>query len=393
VADLSTASVFWSYAHADDDGSGGRIRKLSERVELAYRMHSGEHLRRFFDRDGEDGIRWAEQWRNKIRETIFGTTFFIPVVSPSYLRSPTCRDEFNQFWERANRSQLKDLLLPIIWVPVVKPATDEEQTIWDIVKEIQYVDWTKRRLLELKSTKCEQRIDQMGKRLAEISRMMADRPERLPEETAASNEMPSSPPPSSEVGGPALGQLFKENPEVIQITAKLTPIIKTFPEQREATKVALQSVVDVFNSEPLPTGASTGQRIIYLNATALRLHGPASEFEEAAIKLEATARSLNAVMFDFVDLLNKLTLSQPLKLNLTTFRQIPTFWLQQFGRYDEARHLISQMSGMSRSLQHPMSAIERGFDSLDAVKKMTEEWVVALELFANDSPQTGQGGD
>jgi hypothetical protein len=73
VTELSTASVFWSYAHADDDGSGGRIRKLSVHVGLAYRMHSGAHLRRFFDRHGEDGIKWAEQWRNKIRETIFST--------------------------------------------------------------------------------------------------------------------------------------------------------------------------------------------------------------------------------------------------------------------------------------------------------------------------------
>jgi hypothetical protein len=70
---------------------------------------------------------------------------------------------------------------------------------------------------------------------------------------------------------------------------------------------------------------------------------------------------------------------------------MPALWLQQFGRYDEARQRISQMSGMSRSLQQPMSAIERGFDSLDAVKKMIEGWVVALEPFANDLPQTGQG--
>lgn len=83
MVDTTPATIFWSYAHADDDGSKGRIRRLSERLSDYYRMHSGEPIARFFDRDGQDGLKWGVEWRSKISTSIFGTTFFVPVISPS----------------------------------------------------------------------------------------------------------------------------------------------------------------------------------------------------------------------------------------------------------------------------------------------------------------------
>jgi hypothetical protein len=382
VAELSTATAFWSYAHADDDGTRSRIRKLSIRVGHAYRMHSGDSLKRFFDRDGVDGIKWSEEWRRKIRETIFGTTFFIPVVSPCYLRSPICRDEFNQFWERAERSNLKELLLPIIWVPVMRPATNEEQRIWDIVQEIQYLDWTKTRLQDRSSPKYERRIDTMGARLAEISRRMADRPELLPEAPEAG--APAESPPSLKDVGAALGQLLREVPQLLAIYVKLAPLQKTLDEQREATQAALQQVMEVTQTEPPPVGASAGQQLMYINAIALKIGAPANDFERAASDLETTARSLNELVFELVDWFRTSTLGQRQKFNITALRQLPDKWLEQFGRYDQARQSISRISDLSRSFQQPMATILRGFDSLDAVKEMTEDWAIALEPFAKD---------
>jgi hypothetical protein len=42
---LTTATAFWSYAHSDDDGSDGQIRRLKEQADHAFKRHSGEELK------------------------------------------------------------------------------------------------------------------------------------------------------------------------------------------------------------------------------------------------------------------------------------------------------------------------------------------------------------
>ena len=58
----------------------------------------GDVLDLFMDRTD---IRWGDEWKARIEGAIAGTTFFIPVVTPSYLRSQACRDELFQFAREA----------------------------------------------------------------------------------------------------------------------------------------------------------------------------------------------------------------------------------------------------------------------------------------------------
>ena len=126
-------------------------------------------MKSFFDRYGAHSLEWGVEWRKLISTTISGTTFFIPVISPSYLKSANCRDEFEQFWTKASNSILGELLLPILWVRVY-PDRDEEEEIWKVAQERQYVDWTEIRKKDENSPEYKGLIDEMGERLAKAAR-------------------------------------------------------------------------------------------------------------------------------------------------------------------------------------------------------------------------------
>lgn len=112
---LGTAAAFWSYVHADNDAEGGRILDLAARVRGAYRLFTAEDLDLFVDRKD---VLWGDAWRDRIDEAIAGTTFFIPIVTPSYFQSEECRRELLQFTSEATRLGLEQLLMPIYWAPV-----------------------------------------------------------------------------------------------------------------------------------------------------------------------------------------------------------------------------------------------------------------------------------
>jgi hypothetical protein len=87
------AAVFWSYARADDEQDGGRIRSLAEAVKREYSLLTGDELALFIDRD----VQWGEEWRTRIDDALSATTFFVPVMTPRYFARAECRRELLTF--------------------------------------------------------------------------------------------------------------------------------------------------------------------------------------------------------------------------------------------------------------------------------------------------------
>ena len=104
---------FWSYVQEDDNGDGGRILDLVGDLRAQYKMRTAEGLELFVDRES---IRWGEEWEKLIGDAIAGTTFFIPIITPSYFRSNPCRQELLKFVREADRLGLQQLLMPVYWV-------------------------------------------------------------------------------------------------------------------------------------------------------------------------------------------------------------------------------------------------------------------------------------
>lgn len=382
--------MFWSYAHSDDDGTNGKIRRLKEGVDHAFKRYSGDPLASFFDRSGDNQLVWGDEWRSKITSTIWGTTFFIPVISPSYLKSSMCRDEFKEFWDKAEKSEdLQELLLPILWVPV-HPATNEEKRIWEIANARQYLDWSQIRKLEEDSAEYQRLIDEMGERLAEAARAVANVSEG---ESAAGDESPDS---DDDGGGPPVPIDSLEPPTeprpagLIDLADEATEQAKRFAADLTTGFEALQLMqTEVLAPDPLHSNASAGQRLFYYKRIAKDMGPYVQKFEQSLKEAEHEARRLNNTMFEFIDLLQDPVLRTMTDVgNVAGAQRIPAILAEKFGDYGQFRGHISAIGRMSRDLSVPMSSIERGFDSMDTIMELLRAWTTAMHAIGNDSAAT-----
>ena len=164
--------AFLSYVRSDDVHENGRLTQFCERLSAEVKMQTGEEFPIFQDRKD---IRWGENWKERIENTLDEVTFLIPIITPSFFTSAPCRDEFNRFIEREKKLKRNDLILPVYYVssPLLdikeKCATDEIATI---IASRQRVDWRDIRFVLPTAP-------EYGERLAEIAVQIRESLERV----------------------------------------------------------------------------------------------------------------------------------------------------------------------------------------------------------------------
>src|SRR5258708_1789312 len=104
-----TPAAFLSYVQQNDKHDRGRLTEFRERLESEVQMHTGEAFPIFQDRND---IQWGQQWKERIKEGIDASTFLIAIVTPGYLKSPPCRDEFDLFLKRDKKLTRPQLTPP-----------------------------------------------------------------------------------------------------------------------------------------------------------------------------------------------------------------------------------------------------------------------------------------
>jgi hypothetical protein len=129
------ASIFLSYARADDQHEGGFVSRLRESLISEFRFQTGQDLAVFQDKTNID---LGENWRRKVETLIDTTSFLLVLLTPSYLRSETCRTELERFFARERELNRDDLVLPIYYATV---REDEGDPLVSTLLGRQYVDW------------------------------------------------------------------------------------------------------------------------------------------------------------------------------------------------------------------------------------------------------------
>lgn len=135
---------FWSYVRRDDDLSRGRVSELRELILAELESQLGQEVPVFKDTVSiAPGARWNEQTTQALSDA----TFFIPVLTPSFLQSEWCCREVRLFLERQKRllEAYPDLpavsrIFPIHYVDVTDAdARDEE--VRDTLMELQHLNF------------------------------------------------------------------------------------------------------------------------------------------------------------------------------------------------------------------------------------------------------------
>ena len=163
-------AAFMSYVHSDD--KYGHLTKFRERLSDEVRVQTGAEFPIFQDRKD---IQWGQNWKERIEESLDAVTFLIPIITPSFFKSPACRSELERFIEREEKLERNDLILPVYYVgcPLLddeaRRATDE---LAQVVAARQYADWRELRFEPFTSP-------QVGKTLAQLAVQIRDALERV----------------------------------------------------------------------------------------------------------------------------------------------------------------------------------------------------------------------
>ena len=110
-----TPLAFLSYAHTDDAHENGKLRLFADRLSGEVRLQCGEEFPTVIDRKD---LKWGQEWKTRIEQSLDSVTFLIPIVTPGYLKSEPCREEFLRFLKREKDLKRADLILPVYYVAV-----------------------------------------------------------------------------------------------------------------------------------------------------------------------------------------------------------------------------------------------------------------------------------
>jgi len=158
---------FFSYVHEDDSAEQGRIRRLFDDIVNEYQILTSDTVEVFIDKNE---INWGDKWKDKIYQYINKAIFFIPILTPRYFNSPSCRSELQQFMEIAKQQGIYKIILPILYVDVEELHNENPQdSLIAEVANIQWEDWRDIRFAETSSEKYRRHIHQLAKRIISIN--------------------------------------------------------------------------------------------------------------------------------------------------------------------------------------------------------------------------------
>ncbi|MGW0172735.1 toll/interleukin-1 receptor domain-containing protein [Rhodococcus sp. NPDC003322] len=356
--ELSTATAFWSYAHADNDATGGHVRELAKQVAGSYQLETGEKLTLFVDRDEESGLKWGDEWQEKISSTIAGTTFFIPIISPSYLNSENCRNEFLEFWSRASESNLGELLLPILYADVDLSA-DSSDEICRIVEKIQFLDWRETRLEEFNSKIYKTELAKIGRRLKEVATIVELKPESVAEEESSDDE-----------------------PGLFELLASAEAAMESLQGDMDRVKLSFGLVGATFEGiSQAPARSSMSAHLSDIVRVANALKAPTKEFDDACKILEGKTREIDSAVVAMVEFSEDPILgaanSDAIAKMHENFVEMRDQMAGQIGEFASMRRQMSSLGRMSRAMKAPSRNLQAGFLSLESAMAIISGWAEA----------------
>src|SRR6516162_4586743 len=141
LATLPKVVGFFSYSRNDDEGDNGAVSALANRIFLELRAQLGRNNENFKLWRDKDALAAGEQWKQKLKEAVSESVFFIQMVTPSAINSGFCRFEFESFLQREKEIGRSDLVFPILYISVPESDVATTDAVISIVKERQYEDW------------------------------------------------------------------------------------------------------------------------------------------------------------------------------------------------------------------------------------------------------------
>lgn len=207
MSDVLPPIGFWSYTRRDDTNARGRLSRV--RKALAHELETLTGLPVSIFQDKET-IPYGSDWLDKIKGGLDGSSFFIPIVTPAFLRSRMCCEETLLFLDRERQLDRKDLIFPIRYVDVSDVDPDRKEEVHDkrvltLISERQGFDFEPWRHHEPESLEVAHELEKLARA---IRGALRGRPAR-------SNGSPARSQPPRQATADALKPSHAEPPPVL----------------------------------------------------------------------------------------------------------------------------------------------------------------------------------
>ena len=144
LAELPEIVGFFSYSREDDEAYKGRLSALREAIQQELGAQLGRSKAAFRLWQDKAAIAPGQLWESEINNAVGQSAFFIPIVTPRMINSRYCQFEFDAFLAREKVLARRDLIFPILYVPVVglqDQAQWRDHPVLSVIGKRQYVDW------------------------------------------------------------------------------------------------------------------------------------------------------------------------------------------------------------------------------------------------------------
>ncbi|MFJ4074786.1 TIR domain-containing protein [Curtobacterium sp. NPDC089991] len=371
----ASASGFWSYVHADDEATHGRIAQLARDIVAEYEAQTTEKIQLFLDRDD---LKWGDAWRSVIDEALASVAFFIPVVTPRFFKSVECRRELKQFADRAKALGVKQLIMPILWIDVPDlhdPAKRDD--VMDMVVDFQWEPLTNLRHATRDSPEYTKAVESLAARISSVNAAVDELD--LAHLATAAEEVEDEAPDDME----RLAEMEEAMPNWIEAMSDITEDVKAFGTVAEAGAADL-------NSESPQTKSFAG-RLTLVRQMAQQLQVPADAAEvhggEFATRLASVDRGVQILIA---------RADEAAEGDTEAREGLAKFFASLKGLDREAQGAVIGVSGLlesvrpitktSRDMKKPVQALQNGLVHVQEGVAVIHGWIEQIDRLGWDLP-------
>jgi hypothetical protein len=161
LEDLPELVGFFSYSREDDEDSHGALSALRDRIQRDLRGQLGRSKTTFRLWQDKEAIAPGTLWETEIKNAVAQSAFFIPIITPTVVKSSYCRFELEAFLAREAALERNDLVFPILYIRV--PALEDEtrrqsDPVLSMIAKRQYVDWREYRYRDVNTPEIREAI-------------------------------------------------------------------------------------------------------------------------------------------------------------------------------------------------------------------------------------------
>lgn len=354
--------VFWSYAHQDDKLDRGRITQLREDIQSEYLMQTGDELNIF--QDTKD-IKWGMDWRSTIKNNLGVTTFFIPVLTPTYLRRPHCLGELKAAIQQFRDLGLSEGVFPIEYIDIERQLAElRDNDVATFLSSCQRIqDWKALRFEDRGSSEYRKGVKNIVDTLIKKDEEMKETFISLQLHTSESDEKCNS----------------DENIDLLEQIISIEDNSKELVSCIKEINSIFNEIGHTFSNRNLSKATSPKGMVAAITQIGAELEPHSIRLQEQDAQYQNAIKALDRGVSASIELLrytNSDTEANKMYASVSALQEAAS---KSFSQIDETISTLRMLESISQKLRKPCKAIRATIEDIVASSNYFDRWKNELE--------------